>query len=207
MGRPLGPRCRVCRREGEKLFLKGAKCDTRKCPLEKRQYPPGEHSYRKAKYSEYARRLRETQKVKRYYGVSKTQFERYFEVASRKSGDTGENLLIMLERRLDNIVHLIRWAPNRTTARQLIAHGHIFLNGRRHKSASYLVKAGDTISVVSDESIRKNLKANMEASTRAVPEWIQVDTENMKAVISREPLRSEVSIPVEAGYIVEFLSR
>jgi len=207
MGRYLGPRCRICRREGEKLFLKGTRCDGKKCPIEKRASLPGEHSFRKQKPSEYARRLRETQKLKRFYGVSKKQFVRYFEMASRQSGDTGENLLIILERRLDNVVHLLRWAPNRATARQLISHGHIFLNGIRHKAASYLVKPGDEISVVPNEELRKIVRTNIETATRTTPEWIQLDVENLKAKILRQPLRSESSLPVEAGYIVEFLSR
>jgi len=128
-------------------------------------------------------------------------------MASRQSGDTGENLLIILERRLDNVVHLLRWAPNRATARQLISHGHIFLNGIRHKAASYLVKPGDEISVVPNEELRKIVRTNIETATRTTPEWIQLDVENLKAKILRQPLRSESSLPVEAGYIVEFLSR
>lgn len=207
MARYTGPRCRLCRREGEKLFLKGSKCETRKCPFEKRAYPPGEHSYRRRKVSEYAKRLRETQKVKRFYLIGERQFRRYFHIAARMRGDTGENLLITLERRLDNVVHLLRWAPSRIAARQLISHGHILLNGKRHKASSYLVSADDTISVVADEKIQNAVRSNIETTTRDTPEWLQSDTESMKATVRRLPLISEVSVPVNVGLIVEFCSR
>lgn len=207
MARYTGPRCRLCRREGEKLFLKGSKCETRKCPFEKRAYPPGEHPYRRHKVTDYAKRLRETQKVKRFYGITESQFRRYFEMATRMRGNTGENLMITLERRLDNVVHLLRWAPSRTTARQLIAHGHILLNSRRHKASSYLVRVNDTISVVADEKIRNLIRSNIETATRDTPEWLQTDTESIKATVQRFPLISEVSVPANAGLIVEFCSR
>jgi len=207
MARYTGPRCRLCRREGEKLFLKGSKCETRKCPFEKRAYPPGEHSYRRHKVSEYAKRLRETQKVKRFYMIGERQFRRYFDIAARMRGDTGENLLITLERRLDNVVHLLRWAPSRTAARQLISHGHILLNGRRHKASSYLVDVDDTISVVADEEIRNAVRSNIETVTRDTPEWLQSDPENLKATVMRLPLVGEVSVPADVGLIVEFCSR
>jgi len=210
MARYTGPKCKLCRREGTKLFLRGAKCHTKKCPFEKRPYPPGIHTFR-GKMSEYGKRLREKQKVKRFYGVTETQFMRYFEKAERQKGATGENLLVLLERRIDNVVHLLGWAPSRSAARQLIAHGHILLNGRRHKAASYLVKPGDIIEVTSREEIRKLVRQNIEECTRIgigrPPEWMEMDNEQLTARVLRYPTRSEVSVEADENLIVEFCSR
>lgn len=210
MARYTEPKCKVCRREGTKLFLRGQKCLTKKCPFEKRPYPPGIHTFR-GKMSEYGKRLREKQKVKRFYGVTERQFMRYFEKAEKQKGSTGENLLILLERRIDNVLHLIGWAPSRAAARQLLAHGHILLNGRRHKVGSYLVKPGDLIEVTQKENIRKLVKENIEEAIRIgvpnPPEWVETNKENLVARVLRFPTRSEVSVETDENLIVEFCSR
>ena len=210
MARYTGAKCKLCRREGEKLFLRGAKCHTKKCPMEQRPYPPGIHTYR-GKISEFGKRLREKQKVKRFYGVTEKQFLRYFDKAERMKGATGGNLLILLERRIDNVVHLLGWATSRAAARQLIAHGHILLNNRRHKAGSYLVKPGDVIAVCPKEDIRKLVRQSIEECTRIgigrPPEWVECDNEKLVARVLRHPTRSEVSVQADENLIVEFCSR
>ena len=207
MAREKGPKCRRCRREGVKLFLKGARCDTKKCPVEERPVPPGEHAFRRQKVSEYGKRLREKQKVKRFYGIGERQFIRYFNMAERQKGSTGVNLLLLLERRIDNVVHIIGWAPSRAAARQMIAHGHLRLNGRRHRSASCLVRPNDTIEVSRNEKIRKLVTENEQEAKRRRPEWVEVDSEALVARVLRHPVRDEVSVETQENLIVEFCSR
>ncbi len=208
MGRYTGSVCRLCRREGVKLFLKGSKCMTDKCPLEKRNYPPGQHGRRRVKLSEYGIRLREKQKLRRIYGVSESQFRKYFEIASRQRGLTGENLIKLLERRLDNVVYRMGFATSRRDARQLVAHGHIMVNGRKVDIPSYLVKPGDVIEVKEKSKNLERIKNAVEmAEFRGVPSWMEVDYENLKGVFKAVPERSEIQIPVNETLIVEFYSK
>ncbi len=208
MGRYTGSVCRLCRREGVKLFLKGSKCMTDKCPLEKRNYPPGQHGRRRVKLSEYGIRLREKQKLRRIYGVSESQFRKYFEIASRQKGLTGENLIKLLERRLDNVVYRMGFATSRRDARQLVAHGHIMVNGRKVDIPSYLVKPGDVIEVKEKSKNLERIKNAVEmAEFRGVPSWMEVDYENLKGVFKAVPERSEIQIPVNETLIVEFYSK
>lgn len=210
MGRYLGPSCRRCRREGMKLMLKGVRCETAKCPVEKKQrnLAPGMHAWRRGRASEYAVRLREKQKVKRYYGVLEQQFMRYFHRAERTRGNTGEALLQLLERRLDNVVYKLNFAPSRKAARQLIAHGHIYVNGRKVNISSYSVKVGDRItakdSVKSGKKIKQQLESNPSFTTQS---WLQLDRDKPQATIVALPGRDDVQIPVQEQLVVEFCSR
>ncbi|MFQ3574659.1 MAG: 30S ribosomal protein S4 [Thermodesulfovibrionales bacterium] len=200
--------CRLCRREGEKLFLKGNRCMTEKCAVEKRKYAPGQHGQNKGKLSDYGMQLREKQKVRRIYGVMERQFRNYFEKAAKSKGITGEVLLQILERRLDNIVHRLGFAINRREARQLVRHNHFLVNGRRVNIPSYLVKAGDVIEV-REES--KGLAAITDslaiAEQRGFPDWIEVDTNNKKGKVLRIPTRDEIALPVQEQLIVELYSK
>src|SRR5919199_2530208 len=162
MARQIDPVCKLCRREGIKLYLKGTRCDSPKCAIERRDFPPGMHNYRRGKLSEYGKRLREKQKLKRFYGVFERQFRRYFELASRSPENTGEVLLSIMERRLDNIVHRLGFAPSRYAARQLVSHGHILLNGRMANIPSLLVKAGDTVTAKSRPRTLQLVKLNLQ---------------------------------------------
>lgn len=210
MSRALMPSCRQCRREGIKLMLKGSRCYTAKCPMERpgRNNPPGMHSWRRGKSSEYGVRLREKQKVKRYYGVLDKQFMRYLEMASKMKGNTAEALLIILERRLDNVVTKLGWAPSRKAARQLIAHGHIYVNDRKLDIPSYLVKPGDKITVKPSERSRNLVKSYIEMDpNRPVQGWLESDRENLIGIVKAYPTRDDVEIPVEEQLIVEFCSR
>ena len=207
MARELGPTCKLCRREGEKLFLKGFRCESPKCSMNKRTYPPGEHQWKK-KPTEYGKQLREKQKVKRYYGVLEKQFMLYFKKASRVRGNTGETLLQLLERRLDNAVYHLGFAQSRKQARQLISHRHILLNDKRVKTGSIQVKRGDKIAVLPDEKTRKFVRENMDMSRgRGVPSWLTLDEKNLSAEVLDLPDREQVSIPVEEHLIVEFCSK
>jgi small subunit ribosomal protein S4 len=208
MGRMLGPKCRLCRREGQKLFLKGARCETDKCSFVRRDYPPGMHGYRRGKASSYGEALREKQKTKRYYGVLERQFRRYFAEASRSKGNTGETLLSMLERRLDNVVLRMGIAASRADARQMIVHGHIKVNGRRTDVPGMIVNVGDEVAVAQGESSQKKARAGVEASRgRPVPDWLQFDPATMKGVVKSLPTRADISLPVNERLIVELLSR
>jgi len=210
MARNLGSSCRLCRREGMKLMLKGIRCETAKCPIEKkrRNLAPGMHGWRRGRLSEYGIRLREKQKVKRYYGLLEKQFMRFFRQAERCKGNTGEILLQLLERRLDNVVYKLNFAPSRKAARQLISHGHIYVNGRRVNISSYITKIGDKITVKpSDKSIKKikqQLESNPNFTTQS---WLQLDREKPQATIVALPTRDDVQIPVEEQLVVEFCSR
>jgi small subunit ribosomal protein S4 len=200
--------CRQCRREGEKLFLKGDRCFTEKCGVERRKYPPGEHGQRRSKLTDYAIQLREKQKVRNTYGLLEKQFRHYYEKASRKKGVTGELLLQYLERRLDNVVYRMGFAYNRGQARQLVGHGHIMVNGRRVNIPSYLVKAGDVVEV--KESSRKIPSVSdslQKAQHRGILEWVQVDTDNFKGTVDHIPSRDEIPLTAQEQLIVELYSK
>ena len=210
MGRYLGPSCRRCRREGMKLMLKGIRCETAKCPIEKKQrnLAPGMHAWRRGRTSEYGVRLREKQKVKRYYGVLEQQFIRYFHKAERVKGNTGEILLQLLERRLDNVVYKLNFAPSRKAARQLISHGHIHVNGRKVDIGDYTAKVGDKITVKDSNKTLKKIKAQLESNPNFTTQgWFQLDREKPEAIIVALPSRDDVQIPVEEQLVVEFCSR
>ncbi|HSW01893.1 MAG TPA: 30S ribosomal protein S4 [Sedimentisphaerales bacterium] len=210
MGRYTGPSCRICRREGMKLFLKGTKCETAKCQVERRQrsLAPGMHGWRKGRLSEYGVRLREKQKIKRYYGVYEQQFIRMFHEASRLPGNTGENLLQLLERRLDNVVYKLNFAGSRKAARQLITHGHIRINGRKVDVADYIMKIGDKITVKDSEKSLKRIKEQLESNPNFTTQgWLQLDREKPAATVVAMPTRPDIQIPVEEQLVVEFCSR
>lgn len=208
MGRYTGPVCKLCRREGIKLFLKGTRCDTPKCSLERRDYPPGMHQWRRGKPSDYALQLREKQKVKRYYGVYERQFRRYFEQAEHARGNTGNELLSLLERRLDNIVHRLGFALSRPQSRQVVGHGHILVNGKPVDIPSYLVRAGDVIRVKNRPKSLAAVKFNMEVQERTIPDFLQVSSSDPpEGTMVRIPEIGDVSIPVEPQLIVELCSK
>ncbi len=208
MARYIGPVCRLCRREGMKLFLKGERCYTEKCAIEKRNFAPGQHGKtRKSKLAGYGVQLREKQKVKRIYGVLEDQFRRYFEQADRTRGITGETLLQLLERRLDNVVYRMGFATSRAQARQLVRHGHFLVNGKKVDIPSYSLKAGDTVSV--RESSRQNasiLHAMDEVKGRGVPEWLNLDGA-MGGKVMSVPTREQINLPVQEQLIVELYSK
>jgi small subunit ribosomal protein S4 len=213
MARYTGPVCRLCRREGEKLFLKGARCMSPKCSFERRSYPPGQHGkdaqFRRGRGSDYALQLREKQKARRVYGILERQFRRYFREALRRPGLTGSNLLSILETRLDNVIYRMGWADSRNHARLLVQHGHFSVNGRRTNIPSYLVAPGDEITVREGSRKRayfKELRAYAEDRPRA-PEWLSVDTDAMKATVTRTPERRDVDLPLNEQLIVEYYSR
>ena len=209
MARYIGPVCRLCRREGMKLFLKGERCYTEKCAIEKRNFPPGQHGKtRKSKMAGYGVQLREKQKVKRIYGVLEDQFRRYFEQAERTRGITGETLLQLLERRLDNVTYRLGLATSRPQARQLVRHGHFMVNGRKVDIPSFSVKPGDLVAV--RQSSRANasiLHALEEVKGRGVPEWLRFDPEAMSAKIGSIPTREQINLPVQEQLIVELYSK
>jgi small subunit ribosomal protein S4 len=209
MGRHIGPVCRLCRREGLKLFLKGTRCDTPKCAVDRREGVPGMHQFRRGKASEYSIRLREKQKVKRYYGIFERQFRKYYELASRRPGNTGDELMSILERRLDNIVTRLGFATSRPQARQMITHGHVTVNGRKLDIPSYLVRPGDTIKVKEREHSLKLAAANLEAEGMPpVPDWLdRVSTSPPEGRVARLPSKQDISLPVTPQLIVELLSR
>jgi len=210
MGRYTGPACRLCRREGMKLMLKGARCETAKCPMERqyRNFPPGQHNWRRGRGSEYGVRLREKQKIKRYYGVYEKQFIKYFQDAERGKGNTGATLLTLLERRLDNVIYKLGWAPSRASARSTVAHGHIHVNGRPVDRASYMVRTGDKISVKDADRSKKLIKVRLdELGEPHVQNWLRLDTAKLQADIVAMPTRDDVMIPVEEQLIVELLSQ
>ncbi|MCX7417222.1 MAG: 30S ribosomal protein S4 [Planctomycetota bacterium] len=208
MGRITGPVCRLCRRDGLKLFLKGNRCDTPKCAFERRPTPPGMVQKRRSKPTEYGLHLREKQKVKHYYGVLERQFRTYFSRAERGKGNTGETLMSLLERRLDNIVHRIGFAPSRSAARQMVMHGHITVNGRRLDVPSYLVKAGDLLRVKNRLKSLQLVHAALADSRRDVPDFLsRADGPIPEGRIDRLPSADDVSIPVQANLIIELCSK
>ena len=210
MGRYLGSSCKYCRREGMKLMLKGIRCETAKCPVEKktRNLAPGMHGWRRSRASEYAVRLREKQKVKRYYGLFERQFMRYFHKVERTKGNTGEILLQLLERRLDNVVYKLNFAPSRKAARQLICHGHICVNDREVNISDYTVKIGDKITVKNSGKSVKKVKQQLESNPNFTTQsWLQLDREKPQAAIVALPSRDDIQITVEEQLVVEFCSR
>ena len=193
MGRHLDSVCKLCRREGIKLYLKGSRCDSPKCAIERRNIPPGMHGYRRGKPSEYGIRLREKQKLKRFYGVLENQFRRYFQLASRSTENTGEVLLSIMERRLDNIIYRLGWAPSRASARQLITHGHITLNGHACDIPSLLVKANDRIAVKNRPRSLQQVRLNTQGNNPQVPDYLERGTdEPPEARVARLPSRGDI---------------
>ena len=209
MARYMGPVCRLCRREGMKLFLKGERCYTEKCAIEKRNFAPGQHGKtRKSKLAGYGVQLREKQKVKRIYGVLEDQFRRYFEQAERTRGITGETLLQLLERRLDNVAYRLGLATSRAQARQLVRHGHLTVNGRKVDIPSFSVKPGDVVTVrQSSHKVPAILHALEEVKGRGVPEWLSFDAEGMSAKVGSVPTREQINLPVQEQLIVELYSK
>jgi small subunit ribosomal protein S4 len=200
----------MCRREGVKLMLKGVRCETAKCPMERqwRSNPPGMHSWRRSRGSEFALRLREKQKVKRYYGVFEKQFLRYFNLAERAKGNTGENLLALLERRLDNVIHKLGFAASRPAGRQVVAHGHVYVNGHKCDRPGYLVRVGDKIAIKNSERSQGLIRRNLEELGEPVLQnWLTLDLTKLEASIVATPTRDDVMIPVEENLIVEFCSQ
>jgi len=208
VARYRGALCRLCRREGDKLFLKGDRCYTDKCAVERRKYAPGQHGQRRRKLSDYAIQLREKQKAKEIYGVLERQFKRYYYIAERKRGVTGTNLLQLLERRLDNIVYRLGFASNRRQARQLVNHGHFMVNDRRVNIPSFLVRPGDVISIHEKAKKFTIISDNIaKIEHRGVPSWLEVDVNNLTGKIVRLPNRDEIDIPVQEQLIVELYSK
>lgn len=208
MARYTGAVCRLCRREGQKLFLKGERCYSDKCSVGIRAYAPGQHGQGRKKSSEYGLQLRAKQKARRFYGVQEGQFYHYFELAERKQGITGENLLQILESRLDNVVYRAGYASSRAEARQLVGHGHFEVNGSRVDIASYLLKAGDVVAVCEKSKGSDKFKAIVEVNgARPAPEWMDIDRDNLSVKVVSLPERSQIDAPVEEQLIVEFYSK
>jgi small subunit ribosomal protein S4 len=199
--------CKLCRRERMKLFLKGAKCDTMKCPVERKPYPPGEHGRGRIRESEYLLQLREKQKARRIYGLLERQFRNLYQQASREPGITGETLLRMLEQRIDNVVFRTNFAASRNQARQFVRHGHVLVNGKRVTIPSYRVRPGDVITIgpkVKDNII---IRHNIDTIDRAVPAWLDVSSERLEATVRDAPLREQIDVPVREQLIVELYSK
>ena len=208
MARYKDEQCRICRREGQKLFLKGARCYTDKCSITRRSYAPGQHGQKKKKLSEYGTQLREKQKTKAFYGVGERQFRKYFEMAEGKKGITGLVLLQLLESRLDNVVYRLGFGSSRAQARMLVTHGHFEVNGQKVDIPSYLVKAGDEIKVREIRKDSKIIKENVEAnSARPVPTWLEKDEKNLSGKVVRLAAREDIDIPVEEHLIIELYSK
>lgn len=208
MARYTGAVCRLCRREGKKLFLKGERCYSEKCSVGIRAYAPGQHGQGRKKSSEYGLQLRAKQTARRFYGVQENQFHHYFEIAERKPGITGDNLLKILESRLDNVVYRVGFASSLAEARQLVGHGHFEVNGKRVDIASYLLKAGDVVSICEKARSLDKIKAVVEAnSARPTPEWIDVDKTALTAKVVALPNRDQIDAPVEDQLIVELYSK
>jgi small subunit ribosomal protein S4 len=208
LARYSGSVCRLCRRENLKLFLKGERCYTDKCAIERRNYPPGQHGQRRPKFSAYSIQLREKQKVKRMYGLLESQFRRTFARASRVKGITGETLLVLLERRLDNVTYRLGFASSRADARMLVRHGHILVNGKRVTIPSYSIREGDVISVQEGSRQMGRVVSALEGSQRrGVPDWAEVDREAFSGKIKILPTRSDITAPINEKLIVELYSK
>ncbi len=208
MARYTGAVCKMCRREGKKLYLKGERCYTGKCAIERRAYAPGQHGQSRKKTSEYGLQLRAKQQAKRYYGIQEGQFHKYFLMAERKKGVTGENLLRICESRLDNVVYLLGWANSRAEARQLVVHGHYKVNGKKVNIPSYLIKAGDEIAIKDKSKESEKIKATVEANAaRPVPQWLDLNREALTAKVLALPTREQIMVPVEEHLIVELYSK
>ena len=207
MARYTDASCRLCRREGEKLFLKGERCYTNKCSISRRAYAPGQHGQQKKKMSEYGIQLREKQKARRYYGILEGQFRTYFEMASKKSGITGENLLQLLELRFDNVIYRLGFGASRPEARQLVKHEHFTVNGQKVNIPSYLLKVGDVIEVREKSRSMPKMKAVVEAAGKVVPKWLELDNENLKGKVAALPAREDIDLPLKEHLIVELYSK
>jgi len=208
MARYTGPVCRLCRREGQKLFLKGTRCYTDKCSFNKRQYAPGQNGQGRKKLSEYGIQFREKQKAKRYYGILEKQFAKYFVMANKQTGMTGVNLLQLLERRLDNVVYRLGFGTSRPESRQLVLHGHFTVNGRKVNIASYLVKAGDVITLREKSRSSERMKDILDVTeSRAVPKWLEMDRNTLTAKVISFAEREDIDLPVEEHLIVELYSK
>ena len=212
MARYTGPVCKLCRREGAKLFLKGERCMTAKCAMERRAYPPGQHGretqFRRGRASDYSKQLREKQKIRRIYGVLERQFRRYYREAARRKGLTGHNLLTLLESRLDNVVYRMGFADSRVQARQLVQHGHFWFNGKPTNIPSRLVKSGDLISVRSQSGRKPYFKERVQIMEgRNVPGWLSLDIRDLTGRVLSLPSREEIELPVNENLIVEYYSR
>jgi small subunit ribosomal protein S4 len=209
MARYIGPVCRLCRREDMKLFLKGERCYTDKCGYERRSYPPGQHGQaRRRKRSDYGEQLREKQKVKRIYGIAERQFRGYYYKASRMKGVTGDNLIQLLERRLDNAVYRMGFASDHAEARQLVRHGHFKVNGRRVNIPSYLVRPNDVVEVQdSSRAVTRIVEALGAVERRGVPRWMELDKDGFKATVKSMPARDDVTLPIREQLIVELYSK
>lgn len=208
MSRICKSACKFCRRENQKLFLKGDRCYTDKCAFERRPYPPGQHGQSRLKFSEYALQLREKQKMKRYYGVFERQFQKYFDEADRKKGVTGVNLLQILESRLDNIVYLAGFAASRREGKHLVHHGHFLVNGKRCNLSGHLLKAGDVVQVKeASRQVNKVMAAQESAKKREMPKWLEINTADFSVKMKEKPTRDEITLPIEENMIVEYYSR
>jgi len=207
MARYTGPVCRLCRREKMKLFLKGPKCDSMKCPIERRPYPPGDHGRGRIRESEYMIQLREKQKARRIYGVLEKQFRRLYEEATKQKGITGENLLRMLETRLDSVVFRAGFAASRNQGRQLVRHGHVSVNGKRVTIPSYQVRKGDVVELREKAQNMIVIRHNLDTLDRSVPPWLEVEGSGMKATVRDLPMREHIDVPVREQLIVELYSK
>ncbi|MBN2287532.1 MAG: 30S ribosomal protein S4 [Tissierellales bacterium] len=207
MARYTGPVCRLCRREGTKLYLKGDRCYTDKCALNRRNYAPGQHGQSRTKLTNHGVQLREKQKVRRFYGVLEGQFAKYYELASKLPGITGENFLKILERRFDNVVYRLGFATSRAEARQLVVHGHFSINGKKADIPSMLINVGDVIEVVEKSRSSLKFKALVENHKASVPQWLSVDAENLQGKVIAEPSREDIELPIEEHLIVEWYSK
>jgi len=208
LARYTGPLCRLCRREGSELFLKGERCFTDKCAIKRRSYPPGQHGQGRVKVSDYGVQLREKQKVRRIYGILENQFRGYFEQADRMKGVTGENLLFILERRLDNVIYRLGFATSRTEARQLVRHGHFTLNGRKVNIPSIQAKAGDVLQLREKSRKMAAINESLEAVVRrGMPQWLELDKDAFKGTIKALPVREDITMPIQEQLIVELYSK
>ncbi len=208
MSRYTGPVCKLCRREGRKLFLKGERCYTERCAVGRRNFPPGQHGQGRKKVSEYGLQLRAKQMAKRYYGLKETQFKRYYIMAENQAGVTGENLLRLLERRLDNIVYRLGFANSRASARQMVTHGFFTVNGRKVNIPSYLCREGDVVAVKENKREKAIVKQAVEDNeSRPVPKWLEVDRENVQGKVVQMPNREDIDLEVEETLIVELYSK
>jgi small subunit ribosomal protein S4 len=208
MARYTGPVCRLCRREKMKLFLKGPKCDSMKCPIERRPYPPGEHGRdRMRQGSEYLTQLREKQKARRIYGVLEKQFHNLYQEANRQSGITGENLLRMLELRLDNVAFRAGWGASRSQSRQLVRHGHVNVNGKRVTIPSYRVRKGDVVALRPKARAMVVVRQNLDNLERQIPAWLETGAEGAEVTVLDQPLREHIDVPVRESLIVELYSK
>ena len=208
MARYTGPSCRLCRREGSELFLKGERCYTDKCAIKRRSYPPGQHGQGRIKVSDYGVQLREKQKVRRIYGILENQFRGYFEMADRMKGVTGENLLFILEKRLDNVAYRLGFATSRTEARQLVRHGHFTLNGRKVNIPSIQAKAGDVLQLREKSRKIAAISESLEGVVRrGIPQWLELDKDACKGVVKAMPVREDITMPIQEQLIVELYSK